>query len=174
MLHYADDMDAHVYIRLEKLGEETTQLCGSVPGERLLELGQGDTQSAGDICYEMSVRVYGKKELVAEVKMDVPLKLRCERCLREFDYTLPVQAVINREVEEQDVQIDIAEELREEILLVLPAYPKCEMAGRECEIHDITGDFGLDKAPQPGVHSGATSERSVWDALDAISTPPVP
>ena len=166
-------MGAHVCIRLEGLGEETTRLCGSVSGQQLLELEQSGTQSVGEICYEISVCVYGGKELVAEVQMDVPLKLRCERCLREFEYNLPMHAVINREVTDQDVQIDIAEELREEILLAMPAYPKCEMAGQECEIHDINGDFGLDKAPLPGVNSGAASERSVWDVLDGIGTPSV-
>lgn len=167
-------MDAHVYIRPDELGEETTSLSGSVPGELLLELGQGDARCAGDISYRLDARVYDGRELVVDAQVAVPLKLRCERCLNVFDYSLPVHAVINREVSAEPAEVDIAEELREEILLALPAYPKCELAGQECEIHDIRRDFGLDKAPLPGVNSGAAGERSVWDALDGISTPPTP
>ena len=167
-------MSARVLIKLEGLGEEATKFSGCVNGKELIELDHGDVQCAGGIEYELRVRLYGEKELVVEAQLNVPLKLRCERCLREFDYSLPVHAVISLEISPDLLEIDLAKDLREEILLALPAYPKCELAGLECENHDISGDFGLDKAPLPGVNSAAASERSVWDALDAISTTPAP
>ena len=167
-------MSAHVLIKLEGLNEEPTIVSDCVNGEELLELDQGDVQCKGSIRYELSVRLYSEKELVVDAQLNVPLKLRCERCLREFDYSLPVKAVINREVSAELLEVDLAEQLREEILLNLPTYPKCELADLQCENHDISGDFGLDKAPLPGVNSAAASERSVWDVLDTINTPPAP
>ena len=167
-------MSARVLIKLEGLGEEATKFSGCVNGKELIELDHGDVQCAGGIEYELRVRLYGEKELVVEAQLNVPLKLRCERCLREFDYSLPVHAVISLEISPDLLEIDLAKDLREEILLVLPAYPKCELAGLECENHDISGDFGLDKAPLPGVNSAAATERSVWDALDGVRTPPAP
>ncbi len=167
-------MSAHVIIKLDGLSEHPTLLDGHISKLLLPELSHGDVQCADDICYSLSARIYDAKQFVAEVQMQVPLNLRCERCLREFRHSLPVQAVINREVSAEQVEIDLAEQLREEILLNLPTYPKCEYAGLKCENHDMSGDFGLDKAPLPGVNSAAASERSVWDALDAISTTPAP
>ncbi len=167
-------MSARVLIKLEGLGEEATKFSGCVNGKELIELDHGDVQCAGGIEYELRVRLYGEKELVVEAQLNVPLKLRCERCLREFDYSLPVHAVISLEISPDLLEIDLAKDLREEILLALPAYPKCELAGLECENHDISGDFGLDKAPLPGVNSAAATERSVWDALDGVRTPPAP
>ena len=58
------------------------------------------------------------------------------------------------------------EELREEVLLELPGYPKCEISGLECEINDTFCDFRLDKDPLSGVNSATPSGNSVWDALD--------
>ena len=63
-------------------------------------------------------------------------------------------------------ELDITEELREEVLLELPGYPKCEISGLECKINDTIGDFRLDKDPQTGVECPAPSGQSVWDALD--------
>ena len=167
-------MSARVLIKLEGLGEEATKFSGCVNGEELIGLDHGDVQCAGGIEYELRVRLYGEKELVVEAQLNVPLKLRCERCLREFEYSLPVHAVISLEISPDLLEIDLAKDLREEILLALPAYPKCELAGLECENHDISGDFGLDKAPLPGVNFAAATERSVWDALDGVRTPPAP
>ena len=61
---------------------------------------------------------------------------------------------------------DITEDLREEVVLGLPSYPKCEISGLECEINDTFGDFRLDKDPHSGVDSATPSGESVWDALD--------
>ncbi len=159
-------------IKLEGLDEAATVFSGCVKGEELMDLDHNDVQGIGSIKYELNVSMYGEKELVVEAQLDVPLKLQCVRCLGTFDYMLPVRAVISREVSADLLEVDIAEELREEILLAMPAYPKCELSGHECKIHDISEDFGLDKSPLPGVNSAAASGRNVWDALDGISTSP--
>ncbi len=104
--------------------------------------------------------------------MDVPLKVRCERCLEEFDYTLHVPCTISVSLKGDEQEVDLTEDLHEEVMLALPTYPKCELIGKTCQINDIMGEFGLDKAPQPGVNSAAPSGQSVWDALDAVSTDP--
>jgi hypothetical protein len=64
--------------------------------------------------------------------------------------------------------LDVTEDLREEVVLALPSYPKCEISDLECEINDTFGDFRLDKDPQPGVNSATPSGDSVWDALDSL------
>lgn len=172
MWYILSAVNAHVYINLDGITEEGSQITGSVDGESLLELGNGDVQSAGAIDYELCVQLFGERELVARGSVRVPLKMRCERCLREFTYTLSSEVVLNCEVSDAMRQVDLAEQLREELLLDLPAYPKCESAGLECEIHDIHADFGLDKSPRAGVQCAAERERSVWDALDKLGSPP--
>ncbi len=169
-----EGVKAHININLADIPEDGKQIAGSVEGAALLEPEEGDVRGVDAVNYDLFVQVFDGRELVARGNVGVPLSLRCVRCLRVFPYTLRVEVVLHREVPDDAAVIDLAAQLREELLLELPTYPKCELANLECEIHDIRTDFGLDKTPESGVECGAAGERSVWDALDGISTHPTP
>lgn len=157
-------MQTRVIVPLEEFPEEGLHLVGEADGA-LLDIDCAGIRSTGPISYELEATLYDT-ELVVRGHLSAPFQLRCDRCLRFFPWTLRLEDVtLSFDVKGKSA-LDLTEELREELLLEFPAYPKCELADLECEINDTFADFRLDKDPQPGVDSATPSGESVWDALD--------
>ena len=157
-------MQARVIIPLEEFPEEGLWVQGEADGALF---GTDDTGAAsvGTLSYRLEAQLF-ETELVLRGSVSAPFRLRCDRCLREFEYTVAVDDLtISCDVRGK-AEVDVTEELREEVLLELPGYPKCEISGLECEINDTICDFRLDKDPHSGVNSATPSGKSVWDALD--------
>ena len=160
-------MNTRISIPLEDFPASGLRLAGEADSS-LLALESASIRSAGPIHYELEAQLYDS-ELVVRGMAEAPFTMRCDRCLAEFDYTVRVaELVLSFEVGDTP-ELDISEELREELILALPGYPKCELTGKECQIHDINGDFRLDKAPLSGVDCATPSGESVWQALDQIT-----
>ena len=160
-------MKTQIAIPLEGFPEGCLR-CSGEADSSILALESASIRPAGPIHYELEAQLYDS-ELVVRGKVEAPFTMRCDRCLEEFDYT--VQATdfaLSFEVGDAP-SLDITEELREELILALPGYPKCELTGKECQIHDINDDFRLDKAPPSGVDCATPSGESVWQALDQIT-----
>ncbi len=160
-------METRLLISLEEFPEEGLRLCGELDGA-LFGIDDADLQCTGALRYDFEAQLYDESELVLRGRASAPFRLRCVRCLAEFDYELELEELtLSAEVKGKLVA-DLTEALREELVLELPAYPKCELVGGECEINDSFGDFRLAKDPLSGVDSATPSGESVWDALDNI------
>jgi len=157
-------MKTQLIISLEDFPETGRRLKGELSGS-VFGIDDTGAVSCGPLCYELEARLYDT-ELVVRGCASAPFRLRCDRCLREFEYEVEaVDFAFSFDVQGQ-LEQDITQELREEVILGLPSYPKCELIGQECEINDTFGDFRLDKDPHSGVNSATPSGQSVWDALD--------
>ncbi len=159
-------METHFVISLEDFPEEGLLLSGEL-SEEILGLEEADLRCTGPLSYDMEARLYDT-ELVLRGSVSAPFRMRCVRCLDEIDYTLELPDLTLSADVKGKLSVELTDELREELLLELPAYPKCELVGAECKINDSFGDFRLDKDPQPGVDSATPSGESVWDALDSL------
>ena len=157
-------MQERVIISLEEFPEEGLFVEGEADGA-LFGIDNTGAQSVSPLQYSLEAQLY-ETELVLRGSVSATFRMRCDRCLREFDYTVEIEELtISCDVRGK-VVADVTEDLREEILLELPGYPKCEISGLECEINDTFCDFRLDKDPHSGVNSATPSGNSVWDALD--------
>ena len=157
-------MQTRVIIPLEEFPEEGLRLIGEADGA-LFGIDDTGARSIGPLEYELEAQLYDT-ELVIRGAIRADFSMRCDRCLSEFDYTVELEDLALSFDVKGKLELDITEELREEVLLELPGYPKCEISGLECKINDTIGDFRLDKDPQSGVECPAPSGQSVWDALD--------
>jgi len=165
-------MDKRLIISLDNFPEEGLKLRGELD-PAFLELDIEDIQSTGAIWYEFKVQIFDT-EMLIQGRAGVPLRYRCVRCLANYDDELYIDPVTLSEDTTGKLEVDITEALREELLLDLPNYPKCENAGLECEILQENlknDDFGLDKEGESGVKSSTQSEKSIWDALDKYTKP---
>lgn len=159
-------MDTRLVIALEDFPEDGKRLAGDLDGA-LFDIDSEGLQSIGPLHYELEAQLFDT-ELVLHGRLSAPFRLRCDRCLNHFDYTVELpDAAFSYDVKGK-FALDVTEDLREELILALPAYPKCELAGAECEINDTFGKFRLDKDPDSGVDSATPSGKSVWDALDQL------
>lgn len=159
-------MQKSLIISLEEFPEEGVRLSGELDGA-LFDIDSEAVRSTGPLSYELEAQLFDT-ELVVHGRVSAPFSLRCDRCLAHFDYTVELPALALSYEVKGKLSADITEDLREELILALPAYPKCELSGLECEINDILGDFRLDKNPDSGVDSATPSGESVWDALDRL------
>ncbi len=159
-------METRFVIPLEEFPEEGLRLEGEVSGA-IFGIDEADLRSTGPLHYDVEVQLYDT-ELVLRGSVSAPFRMRCVRCLEEFDYVLELDGLTLSADVKDKLSVDLTEELREELVLELPPYPKCELIGEECKINDSFGDFRLDKDPQPGVDSATPSGESVWDALDSL------
>ena len=159
-------MHARLIIQLEDFPEEGRYLQGEVDGA-VFGIDNDEIRSAGPIRYEFDTQLY-ENELVLRGSLATEFDMRCNRCLAHFAYTAEIPDLTLSFDVKGKACLDVTEALREELVLVLPSYPKCEHAGLDCEENDIIRDFRLAKDPETGVELPTPSGNSVWDALDKL------
>ncbi len=159
-------MQTQLIIPLEEFPEEGRNLSGELDAA-VFGIDSAALRSTGPLSYELEVQLF-ETELMVRGGITAPFELRCDRCLARFPYTVELEGIAFSYDVKGKLALDITEDLREEVVLALPSYPKCEISGLECEINDTFGDFRLDKSPQSGVDSATPSGESVWDALDSL------
>ena len=157
-------MQTNLTISLEEFPENGRMLSGELDAA-LFGIDSDALRSTGPLSYELEAQLF-ETELVLRGSISAPFSLRCDRCLAHFPYTVELPDLALSYDVKGKLAIDITEDLREEVILALPSYPKCEISDLECEINDTFGDFRLDKDPHSGVDSATPSSDSVWDALD--------
>ena len=160
-------MDTRLIIPLEDFPITGRQLSGEIDGA-IFDIDDEDTKNVAPLGYKLSSTLFDN-ELVAQGSVWSTFSFRCARCLERFEYSIERDDVTIVQDVAAKLDADISEEMREELLVALPNYPKCELAGIECEINVEFSDFGLDKDPQTGVNSATPSDNSVWDALNNYS-----
>jgi uncharacterized protein len=157
-------MQTNLIISLEEFPEEGRYITGELDAA-IFGIDSAALQSTGPLHYELELQLF-ETELMVRGRVWAEFELRCDRCLAEFPYTVELEDLAFSYDVKGKLAQDITEDLREEVVLGLPSYPKCEISGLKCKINDTFGDFRLDKDPQSGVESPAPSGQSVWDALD--------
>lgn len=160
-------MQTALIISLEEFPEEGMRLQGELDAA-LFDIDSDALQSIGPLVYDLEAHLYDT-ELMLRGSISALFRLRCDRCLDMFDYEVWLDDFVLSADVKGKLSYDATEEMREEIVLALPSYPKCELTDKECQINDEFSDFRLDKDPHLGVNSGTPSGQSVWDALDAFS-----
>lgn len=161
---YNSRMQTRVTVPLEDFPEEGLRLQGEADGA-IFDIDNTGARSVSPLEYDLEAKLYDT-ELLITGNVYATFSLRCDRCLEEFDYEVEIEDLALSYDTKGKFEIDLTQDLREEVLLELPGYPKCEISGLKCKINDTIGDFRLDKDPQSGVESPTPSGQSVWDALD--------
>ncbi len=160
-------MNTRLIISLEEFPPEGLHLVGELDAA-LFSLDEGeDVMSVSPLRYDLQVQLF-ETELLVHGSIEADFRFRCVRCLSSMDYTMSLDSIALSEDVSQKLALDVTDELRDELLLELPHYPKCEMVDANCEINHEILDFRLDKDPQTGVESATASRESVWDALDEL------
>lgn len=162
-------MEKRLRINLEKLPEDSSKQFAGELDPALFDLPQYDAVPKGPLAYDLTVQLFGK-ELFVSGKISAPFEFTCVRTLQPFVKTVEIDGyAATIEIEDQSI-VDISDELREEIILAFPAYPRCDMADEPmpCEINSSYLD--VDKHPQERVNTSRTDGNAgVWDALDSLN-----
>ena len=124
-----------------------------------LGLEEGGAQPVSPLHYSLDLGV-SDGGVFATGSLHIRIKQRCVACLEEFEDDLAIDPFgIHKELVGNE-EIDLSDEVREDIQLALPAYPRCDAGGqRSCPASFPRAS----SASQP-------SSDAAWSALDQLKT----
>lgn len=121
---------------------------------------EAGAQAVGPVEYSLDIGL-SDGGIFATGRLAVKVRLRCVACLEDFETTLEVpEFALQKELDGREL-VDFSEEVREDIQLALPAYPRCDAEGRK------TCPASFPPAP---ADSSPSSGTSAWNALDKLKT----
>jgi len=149
-------------VSLRQLEKQALTLSGELPAAEL-ELPEEPGESFGPVHYELSVaRIVGG--VLVRGRLSVAVHGPCGRCLREFDYLLTPPEVCHLYEQVQGEELDLAPELREDLLIALPMKRLCREDCRGlCPVCGGDRNRRSCRCALPG----ADPDR--WAALDSLS-----
>jgi uncharacterized metal-binding protein YceD (DUF177 family) len=151
-------------INVASLPEEGLDLEGELDQEILQEGAKYETY-AGPIQYSLHAD-NNTGGLLVTGSLHVPVDLRCVRCDNTFRYDLGTDEFTYFDDEVKGDEAELAEPIREELLMLLPAYPHCDVEGGvSCPGHALLEKNHEDAEFPPGNEQGGDSR---WGGLDKL------
>jgi len=156
----------HLQIDLIFLPEEGKTFSGELDGSIFSAHGES-IQTKGPLYYDLFVQKFDN-ELLIRGNLSASFVFTCDRCLNEFTQTIDAEEIgICPELSSS--QLDLADSLREELVIRFPDYPHCDKGDDEQECNLDSRYLAVDKPPVDGVKTPPHEEEpNPWDALDAI------
>ncbi len=153
-------------IDLRSLSPEGKHLIGHLPAS-FFQLPENDlTQAVSPLNYDLRV-VKDDKDLIIVGSMDATFSLECGRCLQRFQIEVDLPDYASEVPIENETTIDLTELIREDILLTLPNYPRCEDGNIEPRECPAEGKF--DKAAASAeADEPQGAGKDAWNALDQL------
>jgi len=135
-------MQEKLLIQLSNLPEEGTSLSGELDPS-LFDLPEKDAKSdspltpAGPLSYDLHAQRFDGDnggELLLQGRLSAPFDLTCVRTLHPFRHTITLDhATVSAEI--TSGEIDVTEQIREELLILLPTYPDCQSHADQPDDH---------------------------------------
>lgn len=163
-------MKKHLFIDLATLPGEGQGFSGELDGSIFTAHGE-KINPRGPLFYDLYVQKFDS-ELLVRGNLSATFEFNCDRCLSPFKQT--IQAVdCSLCIEAPGSQIDLAEALREEIVILLPDYHHCDQGDEPAQCNLDSHYLAVDKPPFDGVETPSRDEAPTpWDALDALEDGP--
>ena len=150
-------------------------LDGTEPAEVLELPADADPPlaPAGDITYHLSAIMAGA-DLIVTGSASVPLATVCARCLDDIRVPVSVKDLCFHFEKVRDLEVDLTEDVREELLLAVPSCfycsPDCKGICPVCGTNLNHASCDCDRTPaEPESDPAAPSP---WDQLDALNLAP--
>lgn len=159
-------------IPVGEIGAEGKQFAGTLE-EDIFSLPEDAPQVAEPLVYDLQVSRHADL-LLATGSLQTAFSLECVRCLKRFPYRVELRGhTVEVELDSAEF-IDLTEAIREDILLSLPVYPRCEDSSLGALVCDPTVKIYSADDPQTDAEAGARPEapdrQNVWGALDNLGS----
>lgn len=149
-------------IEIAKISEQGSTYTGELPAEVMDLEGDKFIQPDGPVAYELNADVVSD-QVIIQGWVEARLKLLCVVCADFFSTTVRVSSFLRAYPIEPGLEvIDLTGDIREDILLEVPHYPRgaadeqeqCRECGRDLK----------EKEPEPP----AGSPPDLWNPLDQL------
>jgi len=152
-------------IDLRHLPPDGKQLEGTLP-ESFLGLPETDTAKVeSPVTYDLLVMRDGENLAVTGSLM-AEFSLECGRCLERYRHRVDMPEYVAEVPIEKEGMMDLTDVVREDILLALPSFPRCEDGNVDLRVCPAEGRFDITDSPVISETPGA--ERGAWSALDQL------
>ncbi len=155
-------------IDLRNLPTEGKDISGTLT-PAFFELSEtDDIKAISPVTYELNVLRDGK-DLLVTGSLDATFELTCGRCLQRFQQHVEMDDY-QTEIPFEDASstIDLTEPIREDILLALPSYPRCEDGNVEPRECPAQGKFEMATDESAPDESAEAPAPGVWNVLDQL------
>lgn len=150
-------------IDLRSLPSDGVHREGTLPAS-FFDLAQTDPiKPSSPLTYSLDIQ-RDDDEIIAQGEVSADFSLQCGRCAERFDYRLEVPDFVVEVPIENEQTIDLTAPLREDILLALPSYPRCEDGNIHPRACPAEGRF-TEAAPSD---EPPAEDKGIWDALDQL------
>ncbi len=117
-----DDLERKLEVDVSRLDPEGETIEGEV---FCVDIDEEFVHPFGGVRYRLDLSLCGT-ELLVQGHLEQDFDLVCSRCGEDFDTTIKVEDFTESyEVGEKTQNVDLTEDVRESIILNLPAYPVC-------------------------------------------------
>lgn len=127
---------------------------------------------ADDITYHLSAVMAGA-DLIVTGRASVPFATVCARCLDDIRVTIAVKDLCLHFEKVRDLEVDLTDDVREELLLAVPSCfycsPDCKGVCPMCGTNLNHASCSCDSLPEEPDSDAAPSP---WDQLDALTFAP--
>ena len=148
------------------LPDEGQHLEGTQPASFFGLTEKDSIRAVSPMTYELDV-IRDEDDLIITGSLKATFEIECGRCTERFLQCADIPLYSAEVAIENDLPVDLTECIREDILLTLPTYPRCEdgnVQPRECPAE---GRF--EAAPETVViEPHEDTDKAVWNALDQL------
>ncbi|PTX95972.1 hypothetical protein DB345_09210 [Spartobacteria bacterium LR76] len=143
-------------VHLHQIPQGGTLLIEGEEDASFLGLEEADARALSPVRYALDVGL-SDGGLFATGWVEVEVELRCVACLETYPTKVRIDPfALQKELDGREL-VDLTEEIREDIHLALPSYPRCDAEGeRACP------------ASFPRASATESSGAVAWDALDKL------
>jgi uncharacterized protein len=147
------------------LPPEGRQLSGVLPPAFFALAEDDPVRPESPLKYELVVLRDGE-DLVLTGRLEAEFSLECGRCLERFRQRVVLDPFTEEIPIEKEGTTDLTEVVREDILLALPNFPRCEDGN--VDLRDCPAEGRFEAASPAAADETPGADKGVWDALDQL------
>jgi len=162
-------------IHLNELPPEGKFFEGEIRTDPFQLTEKADPRYVPPIRFALTVRLDGP-DVIVEGSISARFDLECARCGQWFPWEVELDEFYSQEPRDGAITLDLTAQIREDILLALPGYPRCEDSNVESRVCPAEGRFAKesDYAPLDEAAGKEPERRAVWNVLDQLESPEAP
>lgn len=160
-------------IHLNELTHEGKFFEGEIRNDPFALKGKDDPKFVPPVRFALTVSIDGP-DVIIEGSLSARFEMECARCGQWFPYEVALDDYYSQEPRDGAATLDLTAHIREDILLALPGYPRCEESNVENRTCPAAGQFAEDGAfaPLSEEETQAPQHPDVWNVLDKIAPNP--
>lgn len=150
---------------IRSLPADGRQVAGTLP-ESFFQLPENDQLKAeSPLTYRLTIN-HDDKDVIVTGTLEATFSMECGRCLERFKHRVDLPEYQAEIPIEKETTMDLTELIREDILLTLPNFPRCEDGN--VDLRDCPAEGNFDPTDDSGDNEEPSADGGVWNALDQL------